>query len=83
MSTPRDSLDIAASALATAQKYGASDAVVSLDTDRNVELTYRAGRVERLKDATTRALRLAAYVDGRSTASWPRAICGPKRSTRS
>lgn len=61
-------LDIARAAVELARKKGASDAVASAHRTREVELGFRDGRVEKTSEATTRALSMALYVDGRYSA---------------
>ena len=58
-------LSLSKSMLAIAKKEGAQDAAVNAWRSRDVETTWRDGKVEKLSDATTRGLTIALYVDGR------------------
>lgn len=58
-------LSLSKSLLAIAKKEGAQDAAVNAWRSRDVETTWRDGKVEKLSDATTRGLTIALYVDGR------------------
>lgn len=58
-------LEIAKRAMALAKKEGAQDAAVNAWRSRDVETTWRDGKIEKLSDATTRGINLALYVDGR------------------
>jgi PmbA protein len=61
-------LDICKDAVALAKKKGCSDAIASTHRTREVDLTWRDGRVEKTSEATTRSLSMALYVDGRYSA---------------
>jgi PmbA protein len=60
-----DLLSVAKSVMALAKKEGAQDSAVNAWRSREVETTWRDGKVEKIADATTRGLSLALYVDGR------------------
>jgi PmbA protein len=65
---PRKQLqDTARSAADMARKAGAQQAAVGAARVRTVEVEWRDGRLERMKEATTRGLQLELYVDGRYT----------------
>jgi PmbA protein len=51
--------------MALAKKEGAQDSAVNAWRSRDVETTWRDGKIEKIADATTRGLTLALYVDGR------------------
>lgn len=61
-------LDVAKDAVSLARKKGAADAVASAYRSRDVELSFRDGRVEKTSEATTRGVSMALYVDGRYSA---------------
>lgn len=61
----RELVDAARAAAALAKKYGASDVAASVTREREVNTTWRDGKVEKVSDATSRSLSLALYVDGR------------------
>src|SRR5512138_746118 len=63
-----DLLDITRRAAALAKQKGASDAAAGTYRARHVEVAWRDGRVEKATEATTRALGLELYVDGRYAA---------------
>ena len=52
-------------AMDLARKAGAQDVWVKVDRSRNVTHEYRDGKLEKVKDATSRALSIDLYVDGR------------------
>jgi PmbA protein len=58
-------MDVARGAVALARKHGAADAAAGLTRTRDVQLTWRDGKLEKLSEATTRGLQLELYVDGR------------------
>jgi PmbA protein len=58
-------LELAEQAVALAKKKGAQDAAASAYRSREVELTWRDGKVEKVSEATTRGLALELYVDER------------------
>jgi PmbA protein len=58
-------LTIAKALMAQAKKEGAQDSAVNAWRSRDVETTWRDGKIEKIADATTRGLTLALYVDGR------------------
>ncbi len=57
-------LDAAKSAVALAQKHGATEAVSTATRSRQVELVFRDGRVEKTSEATTRGVSIALYAEG-------------------
>lgn len=61
-------LDVAKDAVALALKKGAEGAVARAYRSRDVDLTWRDGRVEKTSEATTRGVSMALYVDGRYSA---------------
>lgn len=61
----KDLYPIAELALAIAKRKGAAEAGARVDRTRAVELNWRDGKVETTKEATTRSLSVALYVDGR------------------
>jgi len=61
-------IDTARTAVALAKKHGAQDAAAAIVRDRDVSLSWRDGKLEKLSEATTRALSLELYVDGRYSA---------------
>jgi PmbA protein len=61
----KELFDIADEALRIAKKGGAREAAARVDRSRNVELSWRDGKVETIKEATTRQLQIQLYVDGR------------------
>ncbi|MFO0585858.1 MAG: TldD/PmbA family protein [Anaeromyxobacter sp.] len=67
MKTP-SLIDVARSAVSLAKKHGAAEAAASVTRERNVDLSWRDGKLEKLSDATTRSLSLELYVDGRYSA---------------
>ncbi len=60
--------DIASRALEIAKKKGASDAAARVYRERNVEVQWRDGKLEQIKEATTRGLNIRLYVDGKYSA---------------
>jgi PmbA protein len=58
-------LDTTRDAAALARKKGASEAAAGSWQARHVEVAWRDGRIEKVSEATTRALGLDLYVDGR------------------
>lgn len=67
MKTP-NLIDTARTAVALAKKHGAQDAAAAIVRDRDVDLSWRDGKLEKLSEATTRSLSLELYVDGRYSA---------------
>jgi PmbA protein len=57
--------EMARGAAAAARKAGAQQAAVVAARVRTVEVGWRDGRLEKLKEATTRGLQVEIYVDGR------------------
>ncbi len=58
-------MDVARAAAELARKHGALEAAAAVTRNREVQLSWRDGRLERLSEATTRALTLEVYADGR------------------
>jgi PmbA protein len=58
-------LEAAKGAVRLALRLGASEAAAAASRSRQVELTWRDGRVETATEATTRGLGIDLYVDGR------------------
>lgn len=67
MTTP-SLIDTARAAVALARKQGAAEAAAAVRRARDVELSWRDGKLEKLSDSTTRTLALELYVDGRYSA---------------
>jgi PmbA protein len=61
----RQMQEVARAAADMARKAGAQQAAVGAARVRTVEVEWRDGKLERLKEATTRGLGLELYVDGR------------------
>jgi PmbA protein len=61
----REMLDTCAAVLAAAKKAGAAEAKATLTKTRFVDIQYRQRRPETIKEATTQALQVEVYVDGR------------------
>lgn len=61
-------IDLARSAVERARKLGAQEAAAWVSRQRDVSLTWRDGKVEKIQEATTRAMSLKLYVDGRYSA---------------
>jgi PmbA protein len=68
MSQKNDMLEVARGAAALARQAGAQAAASTTNRVREVEVTWRDGKVEKLSDNTTRGLSLELYVDGRYAA---------------
>jgi len=60
-----DLIKYAELAVDAARKAGASDAWGTSSQGRDVEFEYRDGKLEKVKDATSRSLSIKLYVDGR------------------
>jgi len=58
-------LDIAKGAIKLAMDKGAQEASAGTYRSREVEITWRDGKVEKVSEATTRGLSISLYVDGR------------------
>jgi PmbA protein len=61
----RQMQDTARAAAEAARKAGAQEAAVSASRVRSVQVDWRDGKMERVKEATTRGLSVEIYVDGR------------------
>ncbi len=64
----RSSIEIAKEAVALAQSKGAKEAAAETVTERQVDVSVRDGKVEKISEATTRRLSVQLYVDGRYSA---------------
>ena len=60
-----DLLASARAAMSLAKKHGATDASATATSSREVETTWRDGKLEKVADATSREIALALYVDGK------------------
>jgi PmbA protein len=60
-----DLLETARAAMALAKKHGAADAAATASTSRDVETTWRDGKLEKVADATSRSIALNLYIDGK------------------
>lgn len=58
-------LEVAKQAIKTAQSKGAQEVAASANLSREVEVSWRDGKLEKISEATTRGLNLQLYVDGR------------------
>jgi PmbA protein len=58
-------LESAREAVRAARKLGAGEVAVSISRSRQVEVSWRDGRVETVSEATTRGMGIDLYVDGR------------------
>jgi PmbA protein len=67
VSAPRDAAlaDIARRAVELARTAGAQEAAARINRSREVSVQWRDGKLEQISEATTRALGLQLYVDGR------------------
>ncbi len=63
--TTRTLVEVAKDAVQLARAAGARQAAATASRDREVELEWRDGKVEKLSEATTAGLALELYVDGR------------------
>jgi len=61
-------LDVARAATAMARRAGAQDAAAVAGRSRSVSVEWRDGKLEKISEATTRALSLELYVDERYAA---------------
>jgi PmbA protein len=57
--------DLGAWVIKTVKAAGAGHCKVNLDSNRSVEISYRDRQPENIKEASTRALNIEIYVDGR------------------
>ncbi|MCU0662738.1 MAG: TldD/PmbA family protein [Myxococcota bacterium] len=62
-------LELARTAAAAAKGAGASDARINVARSRSVEVEWRDGKIDRLKESTTQGLAFSLYVDGRYSSS--------------
>jgi PmbA protein len=60
--------DLAKSAVALAKQKGASDISAVVNETRDVDVTWRDGKLEKISEATSRNLDARLYVDGRFSA---------------
>lgn len=58
-------LQIAKQAITTAKANGAQEVAASASVTREVDVTWRDGKLEKISEATKRGLNLQLYVDGR------------------
>jgi PmbA protein len=61
----QDMYDLGAWAIQTAKAAGADACRVGIDGERNVEISYRERKPENIKEASTKALGLEIFVNGR------------------
>jgi PmbA protein len=61
-------LETARAAVSLARRHGAAEAAATVTRDREVDVSWRDGKLEKLSEATTRALALELYVEGRYSA---------------
>lgn len=61
----QDLLAVARAAMSLAKKHGVSDVAASASSQRNVDTTWRDGKLEKVSEATQRQLSLSLYVDGK------------------
>lgn len=57
--------NLAESGIQTAKAAGAAACRIGIDTERTVEISYRERKPENIKEASTKALSLEIFVDGR------------------
>ena len=77
-------LDIARHCVEQARKRGASDAAATANIDREVEVRWRDGKLDKISEATKRGVTVRLYVDGRySSASTSERQCTQVHSVRS
>ncbi|MEQ1502373.1 MAG: TldD/PmbA family protein [Myxococcota bacterium] len=69
MSANQELIDLASSVVASAKRYGADEASVSVSTGTHVTLQRRAGQVEQLVEATSRGLVLSLLSRDRFTSN--------------
>lgn len=61
----KDRLDLAHWVADTARASGASDAAVNISNSRDVEIEFRDGQLDKVKESTQNSLGLNLYVDGK------------------
>jgi len=61
-------IDIAKNAVALAKQKGAQDIAAVVNETRDVDVTWRDGKLEKISEATSRSLDARLYVDGRYAA---------------
>lgn len=61
----KQKLELAKWVISQAKKEGASDAAVSLSSNRGVQVEHREGKVEKLQESTQRKLSLSVFAKGR------------------
>ena len=66
--TTDDMMSVARAAAKTALAKGAAEAAAGAYRVRDVEVTWRDGKIEKVQEATTRGVGLQLYVDGRYSA---------------
>ena len=62
-------MDAARAAAELARKHGADESAIVVSRSRGVDIEWRDGRIERVKERTRRGLSASIYVDGRYSAS--------------
>ncbi len=62
-------MDAARAAAELARKHGADQSAIVVSRSRGVDIEWRDGRIERVKERTRRSLSASLYVDGRYSAS--------------
>jgi PmbA protein len=65
MEMNKEMLDLCAWVVKTAKAAGADSCVVNLDNSRSVEISYRDRKPENIKEASTQALNIQVFVNGR------------------
>jgi len=63
--TGKDKLELARWAVSHAKKSGANDVAVNISNSRDIEISYRDGMLEELKESTQNSLSLNLYVNNR------------------
>jgi PmbA protein len=58
-------LQVAKQAISTAKAKGAQEAAAAANVTREIDVTWRDGKLEKISEATRRGLQLQLYVDGR------------------
>lgn len=61
----KDRLELAHWAATQAKAVGASDAAVDIGNSRGVEIEYRDGQLDKVKESTQNSLNIEVYVDGK------------------
>src|SRR5690242_18972620 len=58
-------VDVAKLCMKMAKEKGASDAAATASVDREVEVRWRDGKLDKISEATNRGVSVKLYVDGR------------------